>query len=173
MIASFQLTTDRLILRTPREDDYDAVSAFMQSPRSAFVGGPVTSDWDRWRAFLGGVGHWGLKGYGFFMVTLRDGTRVGRVGVINHVMWDEPELGWHLFDGFEGQGYATEAALAARDWAWRTHGLGPLVSNIDPNNTGSIGVAERLGARFERDATLLGMPCRVYRHPAPQQQELR
>lgn len=166
MIDPVRIETERLILRTPVEEDFPAVDAFMQSPRSAFVGGPEPDPFARWRAFIGGVGHWALKGYGFFMVTLKDGAPVGRVGVINHVMWEEPEIGWHLFDGYERQGYAAEAAIAARNWAWRVHGLGPLISYIHPDNIASIRLAERIGATFERHGSLLGHPCQVYRHPS-------
>lgn len=160
------LQTERLTLRPPLQSDWPAVSAFMErSDRLDFIGGPMADEFTRWRAFLANAGHWALKGFGFFMVLLGD-TRVGRVGLIDHVMWEEPELGWHIFDGFEGKGYVTEAALAVRNWAYDTLGLGPLVSNIHPDNLRSIRVAERLGAVMERETTLLGNPCQVWRHPA-------
>ncbi|SNR65859.1 GNAT family N-acetyltransferase [Puniceibacterium sediminis] len=163
------IKTDRLILRTPQESDFDAAAAFNTSDRTTYVGGKITQEWDQWRGFMGSIGHWVLRGYGFFTVTLHDGTRVGRVGVINHRMWPEPELGWHLYDGFEGCGYATEAARAARTWAHTEHGLGPLISQIHPDNHASAAVAKRLGATLEAESTLLGDPCHIYRHPAPAQ----
>ncbi|PIL20360.1 hypothetical protein P775_10445 [Puniceibacterium antarcticum] len=163
------IKTDRLILRTPLESDFDASAAFMASDRTTFVGGKVTDEWQQWRGFMGSVGHWVLRGYGFFSVTLQDGTPIGRVGVINHRMWPEPELGWHLFGGYEGQGYATEAARAARRWAYTERGLGPLISQIHPDNHASAAVARRLGATLERESVLLGDPCHIYRHPDPAQ----
>lgn len=162
------LHTPRLTLRPPQQSDWPAVSAFMEtSGRLEFIGGTTADEFARWRAFLAGFGHWSLKGFGFFTV-LHDDTPVGRIGLIDHVMWEEPELGWHLFDGFEGKGFVTEAALAVRNWAYDVLGMGPLVSNIHPDNARSIRVAERLGATFERDATLLGQPSQVWRHPAPE-----
>ena len=108
------LTTERLILRGPKESDFETIHAFMGSPRSAFVGGPVLDRFATWRAFLAVLGHWALRGYGFFTLEHREtGKLVGRVGVVCHETWPEPELGWHLFEGFEGQGYAYEAATAA------------------------------------------------------------
>jgi RimJ/RimL family protein N-acetyltransferase len=53
-------------------------------------------------------------------------------------------MGWALYDGYEGQGYATEAAKAARDWAQGR--LASLVSYTHASNTRSVAVAERLGA---------------------------
>ena len=157
------LRTERLVLRPPLETDYEVVATFMASERARFVGGPVADAFDLWRGFLAGFGHWALRGYGFFIV-LHGDRKVGRVGIVNHIMWDEPELGWHVFDGCEGCGYATEAAAAVRDWAAAERGLGPLISYIHPDNTASRRVAERLGARFERDTVLLGRPAQVWRH---------
>jgi RimJ/RimL family protein N-acetyltransferase len=119
-----------------------------------------------WRAFLAVLGHWALRGYGFFTLEHKETQAiVGRVGVVFHEMWPEPELGWHLFDSFEGQGYAYEAAVTVRDWAARERGLGPLISLIAPENTRSITLAERLGARWESDIDLLGTRGGIYRHP--------
>lgn len=163
------LETERLVLRVPQEEDFPDAAGFMASPRTEFVGGAITDPWRQWTSFLGTLGHWALRGYGFFQVTLKDGTRVGRVGIINHTMWPEPELGWHLFDGHEGHGYATEAARAARQWAWREKGLGPLISQIHPDNHASRQVAERLGAVLEHEGDLLGEPALTYRHPDPRE----
>ncbi len=166
MITPIRLETERLILRTPLENDFEAaVTGFMTSDRTTFVGGPITDPWHQWQTFMATAGHWAFKGYGFFTVCLKDETPIGRVGVINHVMWPEPELGWHVFDGYEGKGYVTEAAFAARDWAWRERGLGPLISQIHPDNHGSIRVAERMGAVLETEREMFGEPCLVYRHP--------
>jgi RimJ/RimL family protein N-acetyltransferase len=51
-----------------------------------------------------------------------------------------------LYDGHEGQGYATEAARALRDWAFDEAGLPTLVSYMDRENHASAAVARRLGA---------------------------
>ena len=57
----------------------------------------------------------------------------------------ERELGWLLYEGFEGQGFATEAGAALRDWAFNTLGLPTLVSYFDPENYASMAVSARLG----------------------------
>ena len=160
------LHTPRLTLRLPQPSDWPAVSAFGQSARARFVGGAEPDEFQRWRAFLAVSGHWALKGFGFFTV-LHGDLPVGRVGVIEHIMWPEPELGYHLFDGFEGHGFVTEAAIAVREWAATEKGLGPLVSYIDPANAQSQRVAQRLGATYESDITLRGTTVQVWRHPAP------
>ena len=166
MLSAPRLETDRLILRGPEESDFDAVKAFMTSERTKFIGGKTTSEWEAWRGFLGSIGHWALRGYGFFTVLDKLGNRLGRVGLLNHVMWPEPELGWHMFDGSEGKGFAYEAAMAIRDWAAKERKLDRLISQIHPDNARSIALAERMGATLEKETTLLGDPCLIYRHPS-------
>jgi RimJ/RimL family protein N-acetyltransferase len=166
MIAGPTLTTARLLLRQAAETDLPAMIAFGQSPRSRFTGGPLDA-FGAWRALLAGIGHWTLRGYGFFSVDeVATGAFVGRVGVIFHPGWPAPELAWHLFDGFEGKGFATEAAAAARDWYGRTISTVPLISQIDPGNLASRRVAERLGARLDRADVQLGETVEIWVHPA-------
>ncbi|MFW2588619.1 GNAT family N-acetyltransferase [Sagittula sp. SSi028] len=165
MKAHISITTDRLVLRTPEEEDFDAVAAFMSSDRARFVGGPREDRFDMWRGFLGQFGHWGLRGYGMFTIT-QAGRVIGRTGLLNHVMWEEPELTCHIFDAkLESQGLGTEAMRAARLWAWEAHGLNRLASFIHPDNGAAQGVALKLGAQPERETTLLGKPVHLWRHP--------
>ena len=80
----------------------------------------------------------------------------------------EPEIGWSLFEGFEGRGYATEAALEARDWAYRSAGWTTAISLIAPQNAASKAVATRLGAapegRFVHPEE--GWEAEIWRHPS-------
>jgi RimJ/RimL family protein N-acetyltransferase len=160
------LRTERLVLRDPREADFPAMLAFNDSPRSAFVGGPVERRW-LWRGLLANIGHWALRGYGFYSVDTRDGAFIGRIGVIYHDGWPEPELAWHLFDGHEGKGYAAEAALAARADYHDRIAARPLISMIDVANARSEALAQRLGAVCERTETDPDGDYHIYRHPAP------
>ena len=59
------------------------------------------------------------------------------------------ELAWHLFEGAEGHGYATEAGQAVRRWSYQEHGFNQLVSYIDHKNHRSQAVAKRLGAKSD------------------------
>jgi len=157
--------TADLTLRGYRDSDFEAFASFAASPRSRFVGGPQAR-WDAWKSFMAGIGHWVLRGYGMWMLEHREsGDVAGRVGVICNDGWHEPELAWHVYDGFEGRGLAYQGSLAARDYAAERLGLDGLMSYIDAANRRSIRLAERLGCRFEREAELLGKPCQIWRHP--------
>jgi RimJ/RimL family protein N-acetyltransferase len=161
------LTTDRLILRAPSEADFPAMLAFNDSPRSSFVGGGAPRQ-HIWRGLLANIGLWALRGHGFYSVDTKTGKFIGRVGVLFHDGWDEPELGWHLFDGFEGQGYCVEAALAAKADYHARLSTKPLISYIDPANPKSEAVARRLGAAPERETVFFDKTINVWRHTGPE-----
>ncbi len=160
------IDTPDLILRGYRESDFEALATFGGSQRACFVGGPHDR-WACWRAFLAGMGHWSLRGFGMWMVEHRaSGQVAGRVGMILNDGWHEPELGWHIYQEFEGRSLAYQAAQAARDYAARHQGLDRVISYIDAENIRSLRLAHRLGAQFECNADLLGQPCQIFRHPA-------
>lgn len=154
-----------LILRAVREDDLGPLAAFYAGARSRFVGGPLDRA-ECWRLIAGNLGHWALRGYGMWVIADRsDGNPLGLCGFIFREGWDEPELGWQVWDGHEGRSTAYRATLAARAHGAKHFGLDGVVSYIDPGNARSQALARRLGARFERDGSLLGTPCQVWRHP--------
>ena len=164
------ITTERLTLRAPGPQDLEPMVAFYASDRSRFVGGPMTRE-GTWRALATEIGHWAMRGYGRWIVELTEtGEPVGIVGLWNPHGWPEPEVGWDLFNGHEGKGYATEAARAARGFAYDTLGWTTLISLVKTGNDGSAAVATRLGAVHEGtfDHERWGA-LNVYRHPAPQE----
>ncbi len=146
------LTTERLILRGPERDDLPAFTRFMTSAPSMLAQGETVTAEQAWFGFLTGIGHWHWHGFGFFVVVERlTGEPVGRVGLIKHSNWPDVELAWHLYEGAEGNGYATEAAMAVKKWACEDLGLDTVCSYIDRGNMRSQAVAKRLGA--VRDGT--------------------
>lgn len=163
------IETRRLRLRGFRQSDFEAFAAFYSDEEAAhFVGGVRPRD-DAWRAMAMFSGHWQLRGYGFFCVADRESDAyLGWCGPWCPEGWREPELGYSFLRAAQGRGYATEAALAARDFAYRTLSLTTLVSYIDPDNRPSQRLAERLGARREEGLfDLRGSPVETWRHPSP------
>jgi RimJ/RimL family protein N-acetyltransferase len=160
------LTTQRLTLRGPKDSDAAPLGAFLESARAELIGGPYPAsdapdwmDYDRHK--------WADAGRGSWIVALRDDdTPIGRVGILDHDGWHEPELAWFLFEGFEGHGYAHEAALAARACAETTLNLPPLFSFIEARNVRSKALVLRLGAKPERDVVFHDIALTVYRHPS-------
>lgn len=162
------VTTDRLILRGARRDDFDAFADMLASDRAQYMGGPF----DRtaaWRLFAMNLASWPLDGFGAWMIISRDtGAFMGDVGITHPIRFPEPELGWTLTEDAEGKGYATEAAQAALDWYWANTDAHSVVSYITPGNTRSEALATKLGATPDPDAPLPDGETRdettVYRH---------
>jgi RimJ/RimL family protein N-acetyltransferase len=160
------LRTGRLVLRGPAIDDFSAYARLMASPRAAHMGGPFGTR-GAWGLFCHGLALWRLFGHGALMIDLSaTGECIGLVEINHGPLFPEKELGWQLYEGHEGNGYATEAARALRDWAFGTLGLRTLVSYIDPANSRSVAVAERLGAVIDRTALKQDPDDLVYRHVA-------
>ncbi len=65
----------------------------------------------------------------------------------------ELEIGYRIARDYWGQGYATEAAAAVRDYVFKTLKHPRLIALIDPENISSINVAKKIGFRFEADVT--------------------
>ncbi len=165
------IETDRLLLRMPRaEDAAGLVEAFGDPEAMRYIGDGSTADLagseeavDRW------LRRWDAWGIGMFVVErVEDAQVLGRAGFLR---WDpetweiggsDTELGWGLAREHWGSGYATEAALALRDWAFGERGLTRLISLIQHGNVRSFRVAEKLGERYERDVEVRGRPTRLY-----------
>jgi RimJ/RimL family protein N-acetyltransferase len=159
------ITTPRLVLRPPQLEDFPALSQMLASERAQYMGDGPQTPIGAWRAFCQDIALWQLYGHGALMVDLREsGDCIGQVGINHGPLYPEKELGWLLYAGFEGQGYATEAAAALRDWAFATLKLPSLVSYCDAANLASIAVAQRLGAVLDPDAPRQDLEDVVYRH---------
>ncbi|OWV83728.1 acetyltransferase [Rhizobium sp. N122] len=158
------IRTERLVLRMPGIDDFAAYARLMASPWSVGMGGPFDERM-AWGMFCHDIALWQLFGHGALMIDLAEtGECVGQVGINHGPLFPEKEMGWFVYESRQGRGYATEAALALRDWAFATLGLPSLVSYIAPGNTASIAVAERLGARLDLTAPRTDPAALVYRH---------
>lgn len=165
------LTTERLTLRPQQMSDFAVLRDFYASDRSKSVGGPLESK-HLWYGFAADTGCWELQGFGAWAIELNsDQTYIGRITLNGPPNFPEREIGWMLFDGFEGQGYAFEAATAARDCLFATMGWTTVVSYIAPDNARSAALAARLGASID-EAAFGSFPAYpdtlVYRHPAPE-----
>lgn len=164
MTAIPTLTTERLLLRAPVADDFDDYAGLMRSDRAIHMGGPFDQR-AAWGMFCNDIAQWPLFGHGCLMIELRQtGQCVGQVGINHGPLFPEKELGWLLYAGHQGKGYAFEAARALRDWAFATLQLPSLVSYIDPDNAASIALALRLGG--VRDDQAIGQDPEdlVFRH---------
>jgi RimJ/RimL family protein N-acetyltransferase len=141
-----RLETERLILRGWRPEDFEPLAAIHADPETMTFLGGVQERNDAWRSLASLAGHWVLRGYGKWAVERKsDGAMMGRVGMINPEGWPGLEIGWTLGRQYWGQGYASEAAQAALDYAFVTQSVDRLISCIDAGNIASQAVAKRIG----------------------------
>ena len=148
-----EVTTERLLLRGCRADDFDDFAALWGDPKvTQFIGGQPSDAGDSWRRLLGVAGHWALFGFGFWLVEERGSGRfAGQVGLarlnrgLGQGFDDVPEIGWVLAPWCHGKGYATEAAQAALAWGERELAMTRAVCMIDPVHRGSLRVAGKTG----------------------------
>jgi len=176
-----RLETERLVLRLPRLEDAPAAAEYLADEEvMRFLGGVTVPAEDAPAVVQRWLDRWAENGAGQFAIERRDdGAFLGRSGIL---VWDtrswthasfadagehaQPELGWTLVRRHWGHGYATEAALAVRDWARRERGIGRLISLINAANAASQRVAERLGARPTEIVNLFDSgPAEVWLHP--------
>jgi len=162
------IETPRLVMRELRDADHAALFEMYQDPRvSRFIGGPpppVEEYWRRVRSVY--PAYYARHGFGLWATIRReDGRLLGRCGLLSQEVGGERhvEVAYALAPEFWGRGYATEAAIASRDWAFRSLDVPHVVSLIDPANAASIAVAERNGMRPWKMADFRGSPVRVYR----------
>ena len=142
------LETDRLILRVPCAEDFDAFAEMQGHPDAArFIGGHVTRA-EAWRRFLWQPGAWLIQGFGMFgVVEKASGLWMGQIGPWRPEGWPGNEIGYAFHPRSWGKGYATEAGAAAIDWAFANLGWEDVIHCIDPANTASQALAQRLGSR--------------------------
>lgn len=79
----------------------------------------------------------------------------------------ELELGWTLESSAWGHGFATEAASAIADWAFRELQPSRLISLINPDNARSLRVAQNLGERYQRDVKVNGAVTQLWALASP------
>lgn len=168
------IETPRLRLRGFRAGDLDAQQAAMVDPEVyRHLGGAPASREETWRKILGSPGLWALLGYGYWVAERReDGAYLGQIGFADFKRGMSPniegipEMGWIIARDAQGQGYATEAVLAALAWADEALGGGEIVAIISHDNEASIRIAEKGGFSRREEAVYKGEPILLFRRPA-------
>ena len=157
--SAVRIETPRLILREiDAERDFEGWAQLMADERTVrFIGGQVMDRTLAWRNMALVIGHWQVRGFGFFSVEDKaSGEWLGRVGPWFPEGWPAPEIGWALRREHWGRGYASEAARASIEYAFGELGWKEVIHVILAGNERSIAVADRVGSSFLR--TQEGLP---------------
>ncbi len=147
---SIRIETKRLILRTWQREDLSDFAAMNADPDvMRFFPAPLTAN-ESGLLFERLIRHFELKGFGLFALELK--SRPGLIGFtgLSTVTFTAPfgediELGWRIMREYQGNGYATEAANAAKNYGFDVLGLKSLVAFTVPTNLPSRRVMEKIG----------------------------
>lgn len=165
--------TARLRLRGHQRADLDDCVALWRDPEVArFIGGQPSPRDGVWMRIMQYVGHWALRGFGYWLVEERGSRRfVGEVGVADFMreldppITGLPEAGWVISPWAQGRGYATEALAAVLAWAQQHLGDPEVVCLIDPANLPSLRVAAKADFREAARSLWRGHDNIVMRRP--------
>lgn len=150
-LSALQLETPRLLLRLPRQEDFEAWAQFMADEEATRHIGGVQPRAMAWRGLATMLGAWQLKGFAMFSVIEKaSGQWIGRVGPWQPEGWPGTEVGWSIARAHWGHGYAPEAAAACIDWAFDALGWDEVIHTIAPENDRSKVVATKLGSGYLR-----------------------
>ena len=160
------LETPRLQLRLMQADDVDALLAIFADPKvMASFGVPPFDRAQMMQWVQRNLDHQSQYGYGLFSVLLKtNGLLIGDCGLEMMDVEGVPaaELGYDFRSDYWNQGYATEAASAVRDYAFRHLHLLRLISLIRVGNLASQRVAEKIGMQLAAEITRHGHPYSHY-----------
>ena len=165
-----KLETDRLRLREMTEADFDAVYRILGDEQTMYAyehafSRQETSEW-----MAKQFHNYEMHGYGLWAVTLKEsGELIGQCGLTRQKCGDYGEVlevGYLFKRTFWHHGYATEAAIACKQYAFTVLGAKEVYSIIRDSNFASQRVAERNGmrrcGRFIKHYYGIDMPHYVY-----------
>ncbi len=142
-----EITTDRLLLRRFKNDDWFALHKYYShSDAVKYTTGRAYTEGETWRAMATMIGHWEIHGYGPYGITLKENNAlIGICGFWYPNDWPEPEIKWALNPEYWGKGYASEATRAVQKVARKSFEKS-MISFIHSENKGSIKLALAVGA---------------------------
>lgn len=158
--------TPRLILRQLTLDDLDELAKLYADPVVRKFYHPSILTREEVKPKLERmISCYEQRGFGLWATTYKaDNKFVGQCGLIAQIIDGQPEveIGYMLAKEYWGQGLATEAAIAIRNYGFEQVGCDRLISLIDPGNIASQKVAAKVGLSYEKDSVMWGKTVRVY-----------
>ncbi|AXG77905.1 GNAT family N-acetyltransferase [Streptomyces paludis] len=166
-----EIQTPRLLLRRWHEDDLVPMAEINADPEVMrwIDDGEVLDTDGTAEAIEVWEEEWDEEGFGIFAVELlASGELAGFTGLsVPHYLPGElpaVEIGWRLGQPFWGQGYASEAAHAALEFALQDRGLDRVISISRPGNEASENVMRKLGMELDHTTShpRYGFPLHVH-----------
>jgi ribosomal-protein-alanine N-acetyltransferase len=167
-VYNLDIRSARLSLRAFVEDDAAFVLGLMNEPDfHQYIGDRGVRSLDDARRYLrdGPIASYARHGHGLLQVSRADdGTPLGMCGLVRREGLPGPDIGFAITKVHEGQGYATEAALAVMTHCRQQLGIKDIYGITQSDNTRSINTLQKLGLRWleARVLTAGGPPLWVF-----------
>lgn len=146
VISRAVLRTDRLVLRSWRDEDVEPFAAMGQDPDVMAHFPALRSRDDTAAAIARQRAHEAREGFCLWAVeVVATGAFIGFCGLHRPGFMPVVEIGWRLARAHWGNGYATEAGRIALAHGFETLALDEIVAFVLPANARSRAVCERLG----------------------------
>jgi RimJ/RimL family protein N-acetyltransferase len=155
--------TARLRLRMFRPEDLDDLAALFADPEvmKYVADGKPTGREEARKALDSIIQHWRRNGFGRWAVEDKTtGEFVGFGGLRS--LFGMPEVVYHFATRHWGKGLATELGRAGLRYGFETHRFARIVAVAKPENAASVRVMEKLGMRYEKDASYYGIDVTQY-----------
>ncbi len=143
--------TERLLLRELVDDDLPGLCRVLQDTEVIYAYERVFSDKEISSWLKRQFQCYAVDGFGMWAVVLKEtGKMIGHAGISMQVYGDEelPEIGYMFEKAFWHQGFATEAVIACRDYAFAALGIDTVYSVVRADNMPSRAVARRNGMKI-------------------------
>ncbi len=159
------IRTSRLVLRALDEADAKPMhEIFCGEAFIRYLPNPEPPPLDRLeRVIAGQRRHWAEHGHGWWGLELAGhGEFIGWSGLQFIQETQQTEVAFFVKRELWGQGYATEAGMAALAFGFETHDLPTIIALVHPENKASRRVIEKLGMRLVDELQLWGMDLLRY-----------
>jgi ribosomal-protein-alanine N-acetyltransferase len=160
------IETKRVILREVEPGDAEAVFELFNDPEvmKYFENTPHSIE-EAHERIQRDINYYTEHGFGFWAAVLKDtGKVIGQCGLLAQVVDEvnETEIGYALARKYRGQGFATEATKAIKNYSFNKLKFNRLISIIDPQNIASQKVALRNGLAFEKTTIWMDKQVKIY-----------
>lgn len=164
------LETERLIVREMTKEDFPALTDMLYDERVMYAYAHTFSE-DEAQAWLyNQLRRYKEDGFGLWAVILKEtGKIIGQCGITKQRIPEKEvlEVGYLFSADYWHKGFATEAAIACKNYAFENLGANEVYSIIRDNNYASQNVAKRNGmkevGRFNKHYYGIDMPHIVFR----------
>lgn len=161
------VASDRLLFRKVAQSDYEAWLPFFYDAESTkYLGAFEGTKEERCQSWINRM-HWRYENDNGLMALIdkTNGAFIGQCGLLKQTVdgVDEIEIGYHILPQYRRMGYAGEAAIFCKHYAFDNNLVESVISLIHIENSKSMAVARKNGMQLEKQAAYNDKTVNVFR----------